>query len=408
MEEGLSTGPVQVVDDEDKDSDVQIATPRGKATSSRPSTGMSPEYKKVKVGEDKAEEETSGEEEKETLASGQMQSQGSQRGAPSTAPPPRGEPRQQIEGQPHEAPPGLGTHFEAPKAELTLQDLFNQIGNGFEGVNSRFEKMEHNFGRDLAKVRVEQKETKDIAAKALTTSDQTKKKLQQLTRRVESLEMAPKTPGGGTRAAGASGAGVGVLDLIGGENGTEIVVGKFPLHATRKQRLDCWDIIKRALPQELAEQVEKVDTPGLRGQIIIATIFASPEGPRKNRENLRQFCGQIRDSKLKYQYEGAQYEVYATPTKPYELRMQNAESSLKADALRFLLGEAKGGEMDFELGKGRAYLGNDLLTQRRSFGGPVEYIMENILKHLPETTAEDLAKAEETIKNRRAAGSTLP
>ena len=51
-EKKLSTGTVEVVDDEGKDSDIQITTPRGKETGSRASTGMSPEYKKIRVDED--------------------------------------------------------------------------------------------------------------------------------------------------------------------------------------------------------------------------------------------------------------------------------------------------------------------------------------------------------------------
>ena len=184
----------------------------------------------------------------------------------------------------------MGTPSETPRTELTLHDLFKQIGQGFEGVNHRFEKMEGGIGRDLAKIRVEQKETKEIAAKALTASDQIKKELQQLTKRVDALEKNPAAiPRQGTRTGGASGANLGFLDQIGGENGTDMVIGKFPPHATRKQRLECWGKIKGAMPQELVDQVEKVDTPGLRGQIIIVTLRASPEGPRQNRDNLRSF-----------------------------------------------------------------------------------------------------------------------
>ena len=109
-----------------------------------------------------------------------------------------------------------------------------------------------------------------------------------------------------------------------------------------------------------------------------------------------------------YQSEGQTWDIYFSPSKSLEQRQQDAASTLKLDALRLLLGEERGKEVEFELGKGRAYLGDDVLTHRQTYGGEIKYILPTIRKYLPEVTPEALAEAEKTVKDQREATQQLP
>ena len=196
-------------------------------------------------------------------------------------------------------------------------------------------------------------------------------------------------------------------DVIGGDQGTEAVMGCFPQYATWAQREQGWKIIEGILPNHLSELVEKIATPGMRGPVIIVTLKSDPEGPKRNREVLKDFCAQIREAKLRYKFEDQTFDVWVAPTKPYEIRQRDAEATLKADAIRVVFGEPRASEIEFEIGKGRAFLGQELLTQRKYFGGPVEYIFPTLQRLLPELTPEMLEEAEAKVKESRLAGNRL-
>ena len=80
---------------------------------------------------------------------------------------------------------------------LSLQDILYTMKQGFSRVESRFDEVKGDLHKEVGKLRREQGETKDIATKALTTADTTKKEMKELTRRVAALEKGevPKAPG---------------------------------------------------------------------------------------------------------------------------------------------------------------------------------------------------------------------
>ena len=61
-------------------------------------------------------------------------------------------------------------------------------------------------------------------------------------------------------------------------------------------------------------------------------------------------------------------EIFANPTKPLAMRQQQAQMTLKADALRKALGEERGNRIELELGKSRVFLGKDLRSIRHQLG----------------------------------------
>ena len=318
-------------------------------------------------------------------------------------------------GVPVPPPPGIAQNFpsggpsvnQETTLQIILQDLVGQMKTGFTQVDTRMQEIRTDLNRDLGKVRKEQRETKDIATKALTIADSTQKEVQSLSKRVEVLEK------GGARASSGQAAGsykpypenLG-FNSLGGEQGTDMVVGEFDQYASREERKANWNRIKSALPEWMLGEFVKEEAPGLRNRVMIISITPSPEGPEKTRERLVKICQDIRQAQLKYtDTEGVMRQVYANPTKPLALRQRNAQVTLKADALRKALGEEQGSRIELELGKSRVFLGKEIVAHRPSYDSEVVYLWPTVNKHLPEATPETMAALEEQVKAARAASN---
>ena len=157
------------------------------------------------------------------------------------------------------------------------------------------------------------------------------------------------------------------------------------------------------MPSNIDAMIDKIETPGLRNKIIIAYIKSSPEGVAKTREALLNVCRRLKQARLQYQdTEGQQRDIYAPPTQPWEIRQKNAAVTLRADTLRRALGEEKGGQIDLELGKGRIFLGKDLLAGRNTPEGEVDYVWPTVHKHLPDMTPEALKEIQGVAAERAA------
>ena len=253
--------PIQVLGDDEKG----YSTPRAhgereKEREGRPATGFSPEYKKMRQEQEEDDEE-----------------------APPNAP-------GQSSKAAMEGPPGLVGHPMTPpdaqaQPTLSLKNILDTVKQGFSRVDSRFDEVKGDLYKEVGKLRREQGETKDIATKALTTADSTKKEMQNLSKRVAALEKGEGPRGRGLSVATPGSQAVG-YNSLGGEAGNEMIVGTFDQYASRDERKANWEKIRSALPEDIDSMIEKIEAPGLRNKIIIATIKSSPEGVAKTRENL--------------------------------------------------------------------------------------------------------------------------
>ena len=391
-----------------------FSTPKGKETrgvGDRTPTGYTPDQKKNRISreEESQEERGVGSGSREDFPPAQItQSQLSE--------PPPG-----FQGVPAPPPPGLGGNgspgegLSGTQGVLTLQDILSQMQNqmqtGFQNVGHQIEQVRTDINRDVGKLRADQKETKEIASKALTVADETKREMKALANRVATLER-----GGGQGTSGsASGRATAKTNpreelgynSLGGPLGNEMVVGEFDQYASREERQQNWEIIKRALPEGVAERVEKVTAPGLRNRVMIVTLKSSPEGPEKTRELLVDTCRTIRQAKIKYtDTDGNMREVYANPTKPLAQRQLDSQVTLKADAIRKAIGEEKSATVELELGKSRIFVGKDILAKRDTPGGPMKYQWPQMHKHLPDSTPDAMEKLEGEVMAARAARSS--
>ena len=384
-------------------------TPRGKSREgTRTPTGFTPDSKRNKTTDSEGEVEEARE-----------KGEGGREGGASQHPQPSTPGVSQYSGRPVEPPPGIPNPIYQAHPEsglggggglsVILQDFQTQMRQGFQDMGTQMQQIRTDINRDLGKLRAEQRETKDVATKALTVADTTQKEVQSLAKRVTALEQG-KGPTQATRRTGASSsAAPGDLgyNALGGEKGTDMVLGEFDDYASREERRENLEIIKRALPEEITAQFEKEDAPGLRNKVMIISIKSSPEGPEKTRDNLVNICRQIRQSNIKYKdTDGNTRNVYANPTKPLAMRQMNAQVTLKADAIKKALGDERSEKIELELGKSRVFLGKDKLAQRQGFEGEMVYIWPTLNKYLPDATPESMAKLEEEVKAARAAQSS--
>ena len=236
----------------------------------------------------------------------------------------------------------------------------HKMRQGFQDMGTQMQQIRTDLNKDLGKLRAEQKETKDVATKALTVADTIHKKVQSLAKRVIALEQG-RGPANTPRRMGAPSAAA-PADLgysaLGGQQGTDMVLGEFDDYASREERKENLEIIKRALPEEISAQFDKEDAPGLRNKVMIISIKSSPEGPEKTRDNLVDICRRIRQSNIKCtDTDGNMRNVDANPTKPLAMRQMNAQVTLKANVLRKALGDDRGEKIELELGKSRVFLG---------------------------------------------------
>ena len=349
-----------------------VTTPRGaREKEGEHHTGMTPEPKRTRGnGEGNGEEQNA-----ESQSTPNSQNPPPPRSAPQAFPHPPGQPQGYIPGQSSSSRQDTGSGIPAPEP-MTLSDIFNHLQTGFQNVGGQVNKLREDLTRDLSKLRGEQEETKEMAAKALTTTTETQQDLKDLAKRVTALEMGP--PPGLGKGKGAQGTGgkgnfrttpTG-YETLGGELGNEVIVGKITKWASKEDREQIWKKIQAKLPQELSEAVESMTAPGLRQRFILLHLKCHPQGTGKTREDMLNFCRQIKQANLQYEDEdGAMQDIFATPSKPYEQRQKDAAATVKADALKKLLGEPRSLQLEFEIGKGRAFLGTDLLTERKTFGG---------------------------------------
>ena len=101
--------------------------------------------------------------------------------------------------------------------------------------------------------------------------------MQTLTKRVAPLERGE----GGTRGGGTGSTEELGCSSLGGEEGNEMVVGAFDQYASREERKENWEIMKKALPESVLAQIDKAEAPGLRNRVMIVSIRPSPGGPAK-------------------------------------------------------------------------------------------------------------------------------
>ena len=292
---------------------------------------------------------------------------------------------------PTEMPEAEPVREQAPRKELTLQDIMDTMTKGF----SRQELGMTSMRREMGELQRETGEAKGLAAKAVTIADETKESLTTLEKRVAALESGPPphTQYAKSRATSShKGAAPRDFDQLGGDDGDTLIIGGFRNWADREERKTEWDLIEPQLPPPLREAVSEIIVPNSQCQIIILKIHQDPRGPRETRQKMFEWAKKFRALELTYKApdETNPRTYYAQPSKPFEMRQRNAKTMGMLDGFKALLGAEKADKLKPDLSNGRIFFERLLLAERAPGNDTPSPRMTAVNQILPDVTREQV------------------
>ena len=331
-----------------------------------------------------------------------------------------------------ENPPGLSSDSrQIPGNMITLDTLMMEIQRGnVEGASRHRE-----LTGSLSNVERQLEGVKTTAAKALCTAEETKHEMTNLRARVDALERGgggssaastvcsepgEKNVGGKhryqqypssdpwwgwhstTKTAQQYDMGKARIELLGGEQGRELIVGGFPVWP-KKEDLEKWvaDHMLPAFPEELRPQVERVNYPGKRISLVVV-VMKSVGTPKENRQLMFKTIKAFNAVKPTFQARGEEHRLWAGPSKPQHLR---EEDNLVSEALGIakILFKGREGELDHDYTRQRLFVGERLLASRPPGSQRLEFREEVLVSSIPGYTVEVLNNAREEVKKARLA-----
>ena len=331
-----------------------------------------------------------------------------------------------------ENPPGLSADSRHPPANMvTLDVLMMEIQKGnVEGANRHRE-----LTGSISNVERQLEGVKTTAAKALCTAEETKHEMTNLRARVDALERGgggssaastvcsepgeknlgakqryPQYPSSDpwwgwhstTKTAQQYDMGKARIELLGGEQGRELIVGGFPVWP-KKEDLEKWvnDHMLPAFPAELRTQVERVNYPGKRISLVVV-VMKSVGNPKENRQLMFKTIKAFNAVKPSFQARGEEHTLWAGPSKPQHLR---EEDNLVSEALGVakILFKGREGDLDHDYTRQRLFIGERLLASRPPGSQRLEFREEVLVSSIPGYTVELLTNAREEVKKARLA-----
>ena len=226
-----------------------------------------------------------------------------------------------------EAPPGLGGGSDS-----ILQEILATVKN----TDSRVTRLQGDVS-----------EAKQMAAKSLVQSEETRQELVGLKKRIERVEK------GGSSSGSSQGSGdpwfrarqerdnlraennlsaSSRFDSLGGPRGTQLIMGGFP-KCTRTDKLK--EYYEALLPQmgELAGEIKMMQPPGTRGHILQIELKENAT-LRESRLATLDFVKKFKGLGLAVKLEDVAYPVWASPSKPEVIRAQDRETTTAVQVLK--------------------------------------------------------------------------
>ena len=207
----------------------------------------------------------------------------------------------------------------------------------------------------IASVEKQIEGVKTAASKALCTAEESRHELQSLRTRVEALEKGgggssaastvcsepsdkPKVGGrpypqypssdpwgwhSTTKTAQQYDLGKARVELLGGEQGRELIVGGFPVWPN-KEDLQKWfaDYLQPAFPADIREQIETVNYPGKRLSLVVV-VMRNVGTPKENRTLMFRAIKAFNSNKPTFQARGTEHTLWAGPSKPQHIRQED-------------------------------------------------------------------------------------
>ena len=113
------------------------------------------------------------------------------------------------------------------------------------------------------------------------------------------------------------------VELLGGEQGRELIVGGFPVWP-KKEDLQKWvaDYLQPAFPADIREQIETVQYPGKRLSLVVV-VMRNVGTPKENRNLMFKAIKAFNSNKPTFQARGTEHTLWAGPSKPQHIRQED-------------------------------------------------------------------------------------
>ena len=273
----------------------------------------------------------------------------------------------------------------------------------------------------LGRLQADVSEAKEMAAKSLAQSSDTRDELEGIKNRLTKVEKGEGSASSGAsqgswdpwmkaraerdsvRAENNWGSGS-RFDMIGGPRGVMAIMGGFPKW-TRTDRLKEWFEELKLGMGPLAEEIKMMIPPGTRGHILQLEL-KEKESLRATRLNTLDFVKRFKALGLKIKAGDSEHVIWASPSKPENLRAQDRETTQAVQTLKELLKDNGDVETQIEINytQGRVWWGDKLVVQREQNNGETQLQRRSLEMHQCNIVSGKTARNNGTNQEREGGG----
>ena len=302
-----------------------------------------------------------------------------------------------VESDDDDALQGTPLQNPNPPAAMTVEQLLRY---SIDQNEKHFKKLD----RDMSKLQREGSETRKMAARAVTSAEDTKNRVDRIEKRLTQLETQTRNPAPVPKKDTSPSRPQGRTDWqeLGGEDGDTLVLGGFRAHSTADERRTELDDILALFPPDLTDKTATRIIPEPRTNVVLLKVHHSDQGTAETRRNMLAWCKQVRALKLKRQVnDEPAREIYASPSKPFHMRQRDAKTFSLFQTLKALFQEDQQEHVTFEIGTGRVFYHNYLIANRPRGTSTMQPCLPELQKHIPDLTQQKIdAKQLEVEKER--------
>ena len=271
----------------------------------------------------------------------------------------------------------------------------------------------------LNKVQRDVNDAKEIAAKSLAQSAETKQELEGLKGRICRLEKEGSVSSGASQGswdpwfrakadrdtvrAENNWSANSRFDLVGGPKGVALIIGGFPKWS-RTDKLKEWYATLQTDMGELAGDVKAMFPPGTRGHILQIELHEKAT-TRESRLNTLDFVKKFKALDLKVKMGEEEFRIWASPSKPESVRAQDRETTNAVATIKELLKDKGNVEesLDMNYTQGRIWWGDQLVVQRDRVSGKLSFREEALKAIDPAVTSDKIQSVLAKIKKDKEA-----
>ena len=284
-----------------------------------------------------------------------------------------------------------------PTAAMSVEDLVRYS-------IQQNEKHFHKLDKDMSKLQREGSETRKMAARAVTTAEDTRQKVDKLERRLNALEAKANKPPeyGHTNTASTGQTQRSEWQELGGEEGDTIVLGGFRKNSTADERRAELAEVEALLADDVKSQIADKIIPATRTEIVLLKIVHSDKGPDETRRNNLALCAKIKAANIKRRTgDEPERTIYAGASKPFHIRQHNAQTYVLYEALKSFFPEPDQEHVTMEARTGRVFFHNHPIATRPRGTQTTSPCLAELQKHVPGITMDMITAKRQEVDTER-------